>query len=111
MIGWVWYTYNCVDIKKMKNNKSHDKFPNEANNEEIVKEGFEEAADQVAKYFGWDDDKSTRDFPYSINIVFPNRELSSKEIVEIMAKSLDEENWKELENQGVIIKREENEKR
>jgi len=92
----------------MKNNKSHDEFPNEANNEEIVKEGFEEAADQVAKYFEWDDDKSTGEFEHSITIVFPNRELSSKEIVEIMAKSLDKKNYKELENMGVIIKKERN---
>jgi exonuclease III len=44
----------------MKNNKSHDKFPVEASNVEIVKKGLEEAAEEVAKYYGWDKEKSMR---------------------------------------------------
>jgi len=43
-------------------------------------------------------------FPFEITINFNNKKLSDKEYVEIIGKSLDKENWKELENQGIIVK-------
>jgi hypothetical protein len=92
----------------MKNKKSNDEFPVETSNEEMVKKGLEEAADEVAKYYGCDNNEVPWDFEHPTHIIFPERKISSKEIAEIMAKSLNEENWKELENMGVIIKKERN---
>jgi len=85
----------------MKNDISHDESPTE----EEVKKGFEEAADQVAKYLGWNNDEVTGEFERLPLVIIPDGISSPKEIAEIMAKSLNEENWKELENMGAIIKK------
>jgi hypothetical protein len=47
----------------MKDTDSLDKSSFEESNEKEVKKGFEEAADEVAKYFGWNNDEIIDGFP------------------------------------------------